>query len=305
VQAAAGTVLWVAGEGDAAFQRFDTNDATWSPTVEGSTIYVATSGAPLTIDQLAIGSASPATTSACSRDAACATGNADLEVASRAVALIRFVKGGSSYSCSGALIADAAGSGTPYFLTARHCISSQEEAASIEAVWDDRAAACGSSFPTATLSRTYGADLLVSSAATDVALLRLKRIPANHTFLGVDLRPLPEGAATYRISHAAGAMQSMSEAVVSTLGTTCPGAPRGDFLYTSLTAGTVSSGSSGAPLLVGLRIVGQLVGVCGASPDDACATYNQVIDGSIAASWPMLASYLAPANGPRSRAARH
>ena len=39
-----------------------------------------------------------------------------------AVAGIRFTSNGGTYICSGGLIADSSNSGTPYFLTAHHCI---------------------------------------------------------------------------------------------------------------------------------------------------------------------------------------
>jgi hypothetical protein len=36
-------------------------------------------------------------------------------------------------------------------------------------------------------------------------------------------------------------------------------------------------------------VAGQLLGNCAASPDDACAIYNDAVDGSIVAPWPLLA----------------
>ena len=67
-------------------------------------------------------------------------------------------------------------------------------------------------------------------------------------------------------------------------------------------------GSSGAPLLLpGLRIAGQLFSLCGPSPNEPCAIYNDVVDGSIAASWHLLAPYLDPPPPVivRRRSARH
>lgn len=291
-----GTVLWFGGEDESPLQRFEARGGLeWSPTIEGSTMYVSSeSAADLFVSRLALGRVRPDHASdscaidACGKD----------EDASRAIALIRFVRDDASYVCTGGLVNDAIGSGTPFFLTAHHCIATQEEAESIEVVWDETA--CDSRSP-----KTYGADLLVSSAETDVALLRLHDLPTNRVFLGIELTPLAEGTVTYRLSHGSGAPQQYTAGVVRTTGTGCSSAPRPLFIYTAPTAGTVTLGSSGAPLLLpGLRIAGQLLGVCGPQPEDTCATYNDMVDGSIIASWPLLAPFLDPPVATRRRAAR-
>jgi hypothetical protein len=307
---APGTVLLVAGEDDESFERFEPSEtATWTPTTRGSTVYVAVegAGADTTIAQLAIGTSHPnGAGSTCTKDIACTDAGDDPEVseASRAIALIRFVRGNASYVCSGGLVNDSTDSRTPYLLTAHHCISTQAEAASIEAVWDYRSPACGS--PGTVSARTYGGQLLVASADTDVALLQLKEIPPNRVFLGVELSPLTAGTSTYRVSHAEGKPQRYSAGKVRTSGAGCPTAPRPRFVYTTPTEGAVAMGSSGAPLLVpGLRIAGQLFALCGPSPNEPCAVYNDVVDGAIAASWPLLEPYLDPPVGVRRRSTRH
>jgi S1-C subfamily serine protease len=305
--AAPGTVLRITGaNGDVESFQVESGDE-WGPTMKGDEVMIETD-APIAITQVAAGSAAIATNAtSCLVEVACSSAaeSAEVREAGRAVAMIRFVRGEASYVCSGALLNDAANSGTPYFLTAHHCISTPEEAASIEAVWDDRSASCGISAAGNTTTRTYGAELLVSSAATDVALLRLRRLPPNRTFLGVSLEPLADGASVYRLSHADGAPQTFSSGVVHATGGECGAAPRGRFVYTSMLDGSVTTGSSGAPLLLpGLRVAGQLLGVCGAAPNDACASGNDAVDGSIAASWPLLAPFLDPPAAPRRRAVR-
>lgn len=313
--AAPGTVLWVAGSEDVDFERFEpAESATWGPTTNGSTVYVAASGevGEASVTKLAVSTpemtSNAASANACLRDAACTRGEEfpELEAASRAIALIRFVKGDASYICTGGLVNDNRNSRTPYLLTAHHCISTAEEAASIEAVWNLRAETCGSERPAAPVTRTYGATLLVSSKATDVALLRLNRVPPDRVYLGVDTRPLEEGTVTYRLSHPEGLMQQYTAGSVHAPAVFCPGAPPSSFIYVKRTIGTVTKGSSGAPLLLpGLRVAGQLLGACGPSPSDACAAYNNMVDGSLAASWPLLAPHLAPPQTTaRRRAAR-
>jgi hypothetical protein len=304
--AAPGSVLWFAGEDDADFQRFEARGGVeWSPTTAGSTMYVAVEDSipAMNLVRLATGRLKPAPTSSaasCSLDVCSANPDPEIDAAGRAIALIRFVRDDASYVCTGGLVNDAAGSGAAFFLTAHHCISTQEEAASIEVVWDERSKMCGDRS-----RRTYGADLLVSSPETDVALLRLHSLPENRVFLGIDLKPMSEGTLTYRLSHGAGAPQQYTAGVVRTTGLGCSSAPRPQFVYSTPTSGAVSLGSSGAPLLLpGLRIAGQLLGVCGPQPEDTCGALNDMVDGSISASWPMLAPFLDPQVATKRRAAR-
>ena len=306
VRVEGGGAVWVAGDEDESFERFEaSSDAMWAPTTRGDTVFVAVEGGEAIVSAVAAGE--PVTTAAtsCVTNAACIDADAlpELAEASRAIAMIRFVRDGASYVCSGALINDAAHSGAPLFLTAHHCISTQEEAASIEAVWDYRSPSCGIEPSSRTTTRTYGAKLLASSAATDVALLRLDRIPPNRVFLDVETKPVAEGTRTWHLSHADGGPLSYSEGIVQDAQSGCPSSPQPQFLQSSLIAGAISSGSSGAPLLLpNLRIAGQLLGRCGPSANDPCAVYNYAIDGSIHASWPLLAPYLDP---PRRRSVRH
>ena len=308
-----GTVLLVAGEGDDSFERFEPGDsATWTPTTRGDSVYltVESGGESLTISEVAAGTSQLETAAnVCTQDVACTDAADDPEVAAagRAVALIRFIRGKSSYVCTGGLMNDTHNSRKPYLLTARHCISTPEEAASVEAVWDYRAPGCGLAADSAQ-TRTYGAKLLVSSADTDMSLLSLDAIPANRVFLGVEIAPLKKGTPTYRVSHADGKPLKYSAGKVETSGAGCPTAPRPRYVYTEPTAGAVAQGSSGAPLLLpGLRVAGQLFAMCGPSPNDPCAVTNDIVDGSIAASWPLLAPYLDPPAPPavRRRATRH
>ncbi|HYI07828.1 MAG TPA: serine protease [Thermoanaerobaculia bacterium] len=306
--APAGTVLWIAGSDDEGFIRFEPSEtAQWGPTTRGSTIYIAADSGEgeVAISGLAqVGTS--AATATCLQDVACSAPDdfGGLADATRAIGYIRYVRNGQSYVCTGGLVNDSAGSGTPYFLTARHCISTQEEAASVEVVWDLRSEACGSN-RMAKISRSYGAQLLAASADTDVALLELRSIPEGRVFLGLDPRPLAAGTVVHRVSHAAGMSQSYSAGVVEQGGMACVRAPRPQFVYTRQREGAASEGSSGAPLLLpGLYVAGQLLGLCGADPANACASYNLAVDGSLAQSWGLLAPHLAPGSVGKRRAVR-
>jgi S1-C subfamily serine protease len=310
--AAAGTVLWIAGSDDREFTRFVPSEtATWTPSVNGTIVYIAAepNGGEVVFSEVAhVASARPMTSS-CLQDVACTTTDefSEIDTASRAIANLHFVKDGKSYICTGALLNDAAGSRTPYVLTARHCIGTQEVAATVEAVWDMRSAFCGANRQ-ADSTRSFGAELVVASEATDMALLKLRSLPANRVFLGTDPTVQPAGKRVYRISHADGIVQTFSSGLIDMNSMSCPSAPRTNYIYSQLTQGAVSSGASGSPLLTaGLTVVGQLYGVCGANPADTCANFNQPADGALAQSWSVLAPYLDP-NGVksgRSRSARH
>ena len=62
----------------------------------------------------------------------------------RAVAKMVFTEGGRTLLCTGTLLNDTRNSLTPYFLTAAHCISSQEAASNLITYWFFRAESCGS-----------------------------------------------------------------------------------------------------------------------------------------------------------------
>lgn len=81
---------------------------------------------------------------------------------------------GDSYICTGTLLNDKQNSGTPYFLTADHCISSQQEASTLQTFWFYKSSSCYASVVN-NYTRLYkGADLLFNQASTDTALLRLR-----------------------------------------------------------------------------------------------------------------------------------
>lgn len=309
-RAPVGTRLFLAGSDDDQFVAFDPSAAaTWGPTTLGSEVTIAahSSGGEVLIGAAANLSQVSLDSTACLRDVACTDDSQfdDLDEAARAIGYVRFVRDGKTLTCSGGLVADAKKSGTPYFLTARHCISTAAEASSMEVVWDLRSTFCGSN-RMAEVSRSFGAEMVVSSEATDITLLRLHSVPSGRVYLGLDLRPLQPGTTIHRIAHAGGLSQTYSSTVVDPAAASCVGAPRGRYLYSRLKIGAIAPGASGAPSLIpGPYAVGQLLGLCGAAPGDSCATFNAVVDGSLRESWPLLAPFLGdPVKPARRRAAR-
>lgn len=120
----------------------------------------------------------------CNLDVTC---NSNLDTESRAVAKMMFVKGGSSYMCTGTLLNDARNSQTPYFLTAEHCINQQDAASTLETYWFFRAATCNSTpqFDNRATRMGGGATLLFANGTLDTTLLRLNaKPPANVVYAG-------------------------------------------------------------------------------------------------------------------------
>ena len=305
-----GTVLWLAGSDDEAFIRYEPSmTATWGPTTRGSIVYIAAESGEGTIEiaELANIAAVSQAQSSCISDVNCRSSEdfAPLGDASRAIGQMRFVSEGKTYVCTGGLVNDASSSGTPYFLTAHHCVSTREEAASLEVIWDLKTESCGSNRITKG-SRSNGAEILATSDKTDVTLLKLAAIPSGRVFLGIDTRALAAGTVIHRVSHPGGNAQSYSSGVVEQGGMSCSSAPRPRFVYTQTRTGATSGGSSGAPFLVnGLYVAGQLLGTCGPDPSNVCATYNRAVDGAMRESWPLLSPHLDPLGlGVRRRAVR-
>ncbi|HZK24605.1 MAG TPA: hypothetical protein VFC74_04380, partial [Oscillospiraceae bacterium] len=93
---------------------------------------------------------------------------------------------GSTYVCTGTLLADRLNTREPYFLTSSGCISSQELASNLQTFWLYKTDSCYAN----TLNNSYkrltgGADLLFKHDSTKTALLRLHdQAPAGVTFQG-------------------------------------------------------------------------------------------------------------------------
>jgi hypothetical protein len=231
----------------------------------------------------------------CVTDVSCHADAVDPSI-SRGIAFYEFVAGTHLLGCTGGLLDNVNGDGAPFFLTANHCVRNQEQASTVETVWDYRTATCNGPAPSRNdLPRHTGATLLVTSSVSDVTLLRLASIPSGRTFLGWDARPLAVGTALFHLSHPNASPQRYSSSVVDAEITECAASPRSAFLYSRPITGATDIGSSGAPVLYGNGIVaGQLKSACGPEPDNACNRANAEVDGAFAASWPLLAPFLAP-----------
>lgn len=92
-----------------------------------------------------------------------------------AVCKITFRIGNSGYVCSGALINNTASDGTPYFLTANHCISDSATARTLVAYFNYENKWCGG--PLNNYRTLAGSQLVTTGSRSDYTLLRLNNAP--------------------------------------------------------------------------------------------------------------------------------
>jgi V8-like Glu-specific endopeptidase len=240
----------------------------------------------------------------CVENANCNNVPAAIAPAKDAVAHMEFVSGAFLYYCSGGLIADSAGSQTPYFLTANHCLSRSGEASSLQNFFQYEIG-CNGSCPALyfynqsppPFPRTVGSTVKATGAAGDFTLLQLSQpAPAGSQFLGWNNAAVANtnGAALFRISHPGGAPQAYSTQSVNTSRPTCSGWPRGERIYSVDTLGATEGGSSGSPVLNAAgQVVGQLSGACGFNVNDVCdSASNATVDGALAFYWSSVAPFL-------------
>ncbi|MDP1636871.1 MAG: hypothetical protein Q8L62_02070 [Candidatus Nitrotoga sp.] len=198
---------------------------------------------------------------------------------SKATAKIIFVDSGSSFLCSGTLLNDAASSGTPYFLSANHCIANQTVASTLQTFWFYRSTACNSgSLNSESQMRTGGATLLYGNQATDTSFMQLGNLPpAGAVHAGWSAITPELNAYVVGIHHPQGDLQKISfgrfqsfqdctatNPDTETYQCAFANKANGKFLDIAYTSGITEGGSSGAGLFEAVGnahyLVGQLRG---------------------------------------------
>ena len=118
-----------------------------------------------------------------------------------------------SFSCSGTLLNNTREDFTPYFLTASHCVATEEEARSVMAFWHYQTQTCNGELPDfLSVPRTMGASLLSTLGGGtiegrphpdgDMTLLRIEGdLPDGVMFQGWDASPQPFGTQVTGIHH--------------------------------------------------------------------------------------------------------
>lgn len=204
----------------------------------------------------------------CQLDASCYEAYANQR---NAVARMIFTSEGGTYACTGTLLNDSRASGTPYFLTANHCISRQAEASSLQTDWFYRAPACNSrTLSSTTAKRVNGAALLYASATTDTSFLQLNDAPpTGAVFAGWDAGTQALGSSVVGLHHPLADLLKISFGSVSSL-TSCSATSAtqfqcsgssGNYYRVTWTQGTTEGGSSGSALFKdGTHVIGTLYG---------------------------------------------
>lgn len=209
---------------------------------------------------------------ACHFDVTC---NPDWDAESRGVAKMMIRYSGGFGLCTGTLVNDRGSTGTPYFLTAYHCLSTQTQASALETVWFYRSAACGSNNLSAE-SQTIrgGATLLYANQKFDTAFMRLNGDPpAGAYYLGSSAALPSATSGVMGIHHPDGALQKISRGQISGYAEcstpdvqgryrcSTVSADRADHLTVNWLQGLTEPGSSGSPLFAAINGQRYVVGV--------------------------------------------
>ena len=201
----------------------------------------------------------------------------------RSVAII--TTGGSGF-CTGTLVNNCAEDGTPYFLTANHCLDADVENWVFRFNWDSPVCEPTENGP---VDQTVsGCTLLASSAGTDMAFLELNTAPPeeyNVYYSGWDHTDTPAQTMT-GIHHPSGDIKKISRSFGAAVPSIFDGADC--WRVTVWDEGTTEPGSSGSGLWnQNKQLVGQLFGgaaECGNSVDDHY--------GRLDLSWPLIEQWL-------------
>jgi hypothetical protein len=226
--------------------------------------------------------------------------------ARNAVAHMLFVDEPNLYACSGGLINNTENDGTPYFLTANHCLNTDAVAATLETYFQwtvPCGAACPDQWGTPIgVPSVLGATVIQSSPVSDYSLLRLSgtSAPAGTTLLGWTSQPVANDHAVplFRVSHPAGAPQAYTKHEVDTEAPTCLFLPRGSWIYSRDVLGAIEGGSSGSPVVNSNgQVVGQLTGTCGLFARYPCwRRWHTTVDGAFANYYADVAQWLDPSS---------
>lgn len=205
----------------------------------------------------------------CNLDVSCAS---EYNGVSKSVALMDFMKDGFNYTCTGTLLNDRMSTGTPYFLSANHCIPNQTVASTLYTLWFYRSASCNSTqVSSAVAVMTSGATLLYAAESTDTSFMRLNaQPPAGALFAGSSPFGLGQYDQVYSVHHPYGELQKYSagsyRGTANCSTTSCISSTQSDagFLSVLWFQGVTESGSSGGGLFQRLNgndyLVGQLLG---------------------------------------------
>ena len=196
-----------------------------------------------------------------------------------AVAKITFtLDDGDSYVCTGTAVNSTRSNfdnfDTPYLLTAHHCISSEEAAATVQTRWHYEFSSCGGTDLNQSNATLYqGAELVTSDADSDGSLLRLRDgLPNGVCLAGWDATGgWPNATEVFSLHHPEGQVKEWAGGSIERTRTVGLGDNVVDTINVVWTEGATLGGSSGAGLFTadsGGDDV--LIGVLSGGPPDDC-----------------------------------
>lgn len=146
----------------------------------------------------------------------------------------------------------------PYLLTSNNCVSTQDEADSLEITWFYESEFCGDTkFDDRVISTYGGGELLSTSADRGFSLIRLRgNLPSGLVYSGWNASSLAIPITAHSIHHPSGDAKKVS-AGTSTQHEAIDGIP--DAIRVEWDTGGVEPGSDGAGLFVGNYLVGTLI----------------------------------------------
>src|SRR5215468_2971291 len=181
--------------------------------------------------------------------------------AAKSVGLFQFTTPKGEFACSGILLNNARNDGTPYFLTANHCLSRNDYSTSLRVYWLYDS---GDS-PTSQTPQSSGGAVIATGVAGDFTLLQLPYAPPGVRFAGWTAESPAASTPVTSIHHPQASYKRFSSG--QTVAGACPSGLQGgceQYLPVRWQSGITEPGSSGAPLFVGSssdpRVAGLLSG---------------------------------------------
>ena len=208
------------------------------------------------------------------------------------VARIFFETGAGSSFCSGTLLNNRQQDFIPYFLTAAHCVGTEEEARSVTAFWLYQTQTCNGELPDfQSVPRTEGARLLSTTGFRelrdpegDMTLLRLEGdLPDGVMFQGWDAASQPIGAQVTGIHHPGSDDWGFFKRISFGQIIPDPGFGVSDDVYATVSypvgQGYTEGGSSGSALFSSPGTVVGTLSFGKGAPDNACRIGSPLLDG--------------------------
>lgn len=282
----------------------------WSGTIEGDTAiiehYMMGAEQPFRIGQVShmVTMVTPNDITpnvlSCHQDAMCFN-----DPEKNSVARFTFIEGADSFVCTGSMLNDRAADFQPFFLTASHCISTQQTARTVELFWFYRTTSCNSGIVSGSSVPTLGgANLLVTNRSSDSTLLRLLgTVPGGVQFSGWDPGVKTTGTSAFSLSHPDGgtppsllSFLRRASGQITNTSTNCNDTGLLNGYFVNWSAGTTEGGSSGSGLWVTTGGQNYLIGVlsCGAAMPDCTSAKRFGLYGKFSDFYPLARPFIDP-----------